>query len=169
MSEPHPHDKPPSVRLRPVTREDLPALFEMQSDPESNAMAGTKPRTREVFFAIWDLHFANPLIRGRVIEMDGEEGPVGSIACFQAGEAGQSSDHVGYWIARAQWGKRIASRALPLFLAEEPRRPLHATTAAANTASQRVLERCGFRRVGTRMGEETDRFVAREIVDWVLG
>jgi RimJ/RimL family protein N-acetyltransferase len=158
-----------TVRLRPIVLGDLPSLFDLQTDPESNAMAGTKPRTRDVFFATWERHFTDPGINARVIEIDivrggGEREIAGSISRFQA----DGHDCVGYWIARGHWGKGIASRALVLFLAEEPRRPLHATAATTNAPSQHILKKCGFRCVGTRMGEETDRFVAREIADFVL-
>ena len=141
---------------------DLPALFEIQSDPGGNAMAGTKPRTREAFFAAWERIFTDPDVNSRVIELDAVI--VGSIGRFEA----DGHDCVGYWIARAHWGKGVASRALTLFLAEEPRRPLHATTARANAPSRRILEKCGFRCTGTRMGEETERFVPTEIADYVL-
>jgi len=159
-----------TVRLRPTRPCDLDALFEIQADPESNAMAGTKPRTREAFFAAWERNFADPGVNSRVIEVGGEPGPgiVGSIARFQVDGADGKLDSVGYWIARSYWGRGIASRALEMFLAEERRRPLHATAASTNTPSRRILERCGFRCVGIRMGEETDRFVAREIADFVL-
>ncbi|HYE61142.1 MAG TPA: GNAT family N-acetyltransferase [Phycisphaerales bacterium] len=164
---------PDLVRLRPVGPGDLDALYAMQADAESNAMAGTKPRPRDVFFAVWDKHFVNPLINGQVIEVQRAparaEPPAyeiaGSIACFQPPDG---SNHVGYWIAREHWGRGFASRALPLFLKQEPRRPLHATTAASNAASQRILERCGFRRVGQKWCEETERYLAREVVEWVL-
>jgi RimJ/RimL family protein N-acetyltransferase len=155
-----------AIRLRPVDPGDLPALFEMQMDPESNAMAGTKPRTREVFFAVWERHFTDLGVNGHVIEMAGEGGfeIVGSIARFQA----DGLDSVGYWIGRGHWGKGIASRALAMFLEEERIRPLHATAARTNIPSQRILEKCGFVCVGFRMGEETERYVAREIGDYVL-
>lgn len=152
----------PAIRLRRTAPGDLPALFEIQSDPESNEMAGTKARTREVFFSVWEGHFANPSINPRVIEADGQI--VGSIACFQA----DGKDCVGYWIARAHGGKGIAGRALAMFLTEEPRRPLHATAARTNAPSRHILEKCGFRCTGFRMGEETERFVAREIAEFVL-
>jgi len=169
MPGPQPHPQPApvgSLRLRPTTAADLPALYEIQTDPESNHMAGTKPRTRGVFFAVWERHFVDPSINARVIEIDVGRGfeLVGSIARFQA----DGHDAVGYWIARPHWGKGIASRALALFLAEDRRRPLRATTASTNAQSRRILERCGFRCVGLRMGEETERFVAREIADFVL-
>lgn len=137
-------------------------LYDLQNDPESNEMAGTKPRTREAFFAVWERVVVDPKINSRVIEAGGAI--AGSISCFQA----EGRDCVGYWIARSHWGQGIASRALALFLAEERRRPLHATVARANAASHRILEKCGFRCVGYRMGEETERFIAREIADFVL-
>ncbi|MFM9994643.1 MAG: GNAT family N-acetyltransferase [Phycisphaerales bacterium] len=159
-------DRADVIRLRPTGPGDLPALFDMQTDPESNVMAGTKPRTREVFFETWERIFADPGVASRVIEIDGVRGPeiVGSIGCFQA----DGHDCVGYWIARPHWGKGVASRALAMFLGEERRRPLHATTTRANAPSRRILEKCGFRCVGFRTGEETERFVAGEIADFVL-
>lgn len=167
----------PNVRIRPTKPADLQRIFELQSDPESNAMAGTKPRSREVFFAAWEGNFANPAINSRVIEVgdhrdDGHSSGgraggveiVGNLACFQA----DGRDCFGYWIARAHWGRGLASRAAALFLAEEHRRPLHATTLSDNARSRRVLEKCGFRFLGLRMGEETDRYIAREIAEFVL-
>lgn len=125
-------------------------------------MAGTKPRSHDTYFEAWERNLADPSINSKVIELDGEI--VGSISRFQA----EGRDCVGYWIAKPHWGRGIGSRALSMFLAEEFRRPLHATAARANTASHRILEKCGFRRSGSRMGEETDRYVACEIVDFVL-
>lgn len=151
-----------AIRLRPTGPNDLPALFEIQTDPESNVMAGTKPRTREAFFAAWEHIFADPDANSRVIEFDGVI--VGSIGCFHA----DGHDCVGYWIARRHWGKGIGSRALTMFLGEERRRPLRATTVRANAPSQRILEKCGFRCVGFRVGEESERFLAGEIADFVL-
>ena len=157
---------PPSIRIRWVEPCDLPVIFEFQSDPESNAMAGTKPRTREAFFSVWEQHLANPEINARVIEVDGANGSevVGNIACFQA----DGQDCVGYWIVRSHWGKGYASRARELFLAEEPRRPLHASADRSNARSHRILEKCGFRCTGFHLGEETDRFLAREVAEFVL-
>lgn len=161
-----PETSRPAIKLRRITPADLPALYEIQTDPESNEMAGTKPRSREAFFAVWESHFTNSAINPRVIEITRTAGPeiAGSISRFPA----DGLDSVGYWIARQHWGKGIASRALAAFLLEEPRRPLHATAARSNAPSQHILTKCGFRLVGYRMGEETDRFTAREIADFVL-
>lgn len=173
----------PPIRLRRTEPRDLEALFAIQSDPESNAMAGTKPRPREVFFSRWDDIFKDPKVNGLVIELRTGEADtfelVGSIACFQTDAAGSTEganniepskvlDCVGYWIARTHWNRGIASRALALFLQQETRRPLHATTAANNAASRHILEKAGFRCTGTRWGEETERYLARDIADFVL-
>ncbi|MBI5433784.1 MAG: GNAT family N-acetyltransferase [Planctomycetes bacterium] len=158
------------VRLRPVERRDLATLFEFEIDAESNALAGTKPRTREAFFAAWERNLVNPEIHARVIELDGARGDgaveiVGTIARFQA----NGQDHIGYWISRAHWGKGIASRALESFLDLEPRRPLHATAATNNARSRRILEKCDFVLVHVRTDQETERFLEREIAEFVLG
>lgn len=153
---------PDPIRLRPTTPNDLPTLFELQSDAEANEMAGTKPRTREAFFAAWERNFADPNVNSRVIEVGSTI--VGSIARFQV----EGQDCIGYWVGREHWGKGIASRALTMFLAEERRRPLHATTASSNAPSRRILQKCGFRLAGVRKGEETDRYLAREIADFIL-
>ncbi|HEX2838213.1 MAG TPA: GNAT family N-acetyltransferase [Phycisphaerales bacterium] len=150
------------LRLRATAAADVPVLFDLQSDTEANRMAGTKARSREAFFATWEKIFADPKVRSRVIEVDGVI--VGGVSCFQA----EGRDALGYWIAKQHWGRGIASRAVALFLAVETRRPLHATARRTNTRSLRVLEKCGFRLVGYRMGEETERYVGCELAEFVL-
>jgi RimJ/RimL family protein N-acetyltransferase len=51
---------------------------------------------------------------------------------------------VGYWIGKEYWGRGIATRALEEFLKQIETRPLYAHVAKHNTASRRVLEKCGF-------------------------
>lgn len=160
------------VLLRPPTWDDVPLLFEIVSDPVGCEMAGVKPHTRDAHFAKWKEIFANPAINTRVIQVATPQGAacspevVGSISVFQAPE--EARDSVGYWIARPYWGKGVASRALMMFLQEEARRPLHATAAASNLASHRVLERNGFRRVRTYACEETERYMACDVAEFVL-
>ena len=135
----------------------------MQLDPESNRMAGTKPHTREAFDAVWERVLADGLVVPRVI-VDSSGEIVGQINRFKA----DGLDAVGYWIAREHWGKGIGSRALELFLAEVTTRPLHATAARNNARSLRVLTKAGFRIVEHVMGEETHRYVAREVTRLIL-
>lgn len=126
------------VRLRPVEPGDLPRMYDLQLDPESNRMAVTIPRTREAFDSHWAKTLEDPRNAARVILVG--DAVVGTISCFPA----DGHDHVGYWIERAYWGMGIASRALQLLLQEITRRPLRATAATGNGASLRILRNCGF-------------------------
>jgi RimJ/RimL family protein N-acetyltransferase len=140
------------VRLRPVLPADLPRLYELQLDPESNRLAVTNPRTAEVFDAHWAKALGDPGNISRAILSDGEL--VGAISCFPM----DGDDHVGYWVDRAYWGQGIASRALRLLLWEVSRRPLTATAATTNVASIKVLLKCGFEIERVRHSPATDRY-----------
>ena len=117
-----------SVRLRPVEPGDLPRMYEMQIDTESNRMAVTIPRTAEAFDAHWAKVLVDPGVTARAILVG--EALVGTVSCFPR----DGADHVGYWIDRAYWGMGIASRALHLLLQEVAKRPLIATAATSNGA-----------------------------------
>lgn len=153
---------PARVRLRPIEPGDLPTLFQQQLDPESNQMAGTKPRSPEAFRAAWERNFGDPSVVARAILRD--DVMVGAISCFRK----DGVDSVGYWIAREHWGGGIATQALMLLLGEVKARPLHATAARANAASIRVLEKCGFRLTGYHAENETDRYLAGEVATFVI-
>jgi RimJ/RimL family protein N-acetyltransferase len=73
---------------------------------------------------------------------------------------------LGYWLGPAQWGRGIASEAVTALVAHGfatmGLERLHATTDPDNAASQRVLVKAGFRRIGdepanppTRRGHTT--------------
>lgn len=140
------------VRLRPIKPADLPRMFDLQLDPESNRMAVTNPRTREAFDALWVTSLADPEATARAILLDGTF--VGYVSRFPA----DGSAHVGYWIDRAVWGMGVASRALALLLTEVVDRPLFATAATSNGASLRVLQKCGFVVEQVRHSPATDRY-----------
>lgn len=126
------------VRLRPVQPDDLPRMYDLQIDPESNRVAVTIPRTREDFDSHWARSFNDPRVQARAVVVG--ELFVGYISCFPL----EGQDHVGYWIDRAFWGRGVASRALQLMLREVVQRPLVAMAATSNGASLRVLQKCGF-------------------------
>ena len=144
------------VRLRPIEPADLPRMFELQLDPESNRMAVTIPRTRAAFDAHWAKSLGEPDVTARAILFDGAF--VGYVSRFPA----DGSPHVGYWIDRAFWGMGIASRALALLLSEVTDRPLFAAAATSNGASLRVLRKCGFVVESVRHSPATDRYPACE-------
>ena len=141
-----------SVRLRPVQPGNLPRMYDLQLDPESNRMAATIPRTREAFDLHWEKALGDQANITRVV-LVGEE-LVGYISCFPM----DGQDHVGYWIDRAYWGMGIASQALHLLLREVTKRPLVAAAATSNGASLRVLQKCGFVVEQVRLSPASDRF-----------
>jgi RimJ/RimL family protein N-acetyltransferase len=149
--------------LREVRDEDLAVLFEQWADPVAARMAAfTAPdhMDRDAFERRWSRLRADETVTTRVIVVDGEvAGTIGSW-----GDPGERE--VTYWIGRSYWGKGIATRALEAFLAVEPSRPLHARVAFDNVASQRVLEKCGFRFVATEQGFAEAR--SGEIEEFVL-
>ena len=126
------------VSLRPVRPGDLPRIYDLQLDPESNRMAVMIPRTREAFDSHWAKAVVDPGITARAVFVG--EVHVGVISCFPR----HGQDHGGHWIDRMYWGMGIASRALRLLLQEVAKRPLVATAATSNGASLRVLQKCGF-------------------------
>ena len=134
------------VALRPVGDGDLDGLFEQMRDPEGVRMAAFTPEDpgdRNAFDAHMARIRSSPDITMRAVTCDGRL--AGSIASFPSG--GQTE--VTYWIDRAAWGKGIATRALALLLELVTVRPLHARAASDNAGSLRVLQKCGFRVVGT--------------------
>ena len=149
--------------LREVRDEDLAVLFEQWADPVAAHMAAFTPpdhMDRDAFERRWARIRADETKVARVIVVDSEV--AGSISSW--GEPDERE--VTYWIGRSYWGKGIATEALSAFLAVDPSRPLHARVAYDNVASRRVLEKCGFRLVGTERGFAQAR--SGEIEEFVL-
>ena len=149
--------------LREVRDADLPVLFDHWADPVAAHMAAfTSPEhfDRDAFERRWARLRADETIINRAIVVDGDvAGTIGSW-----GEPGERE--LTYWIGRPYWGKGIATCALDAFLTVDPSRPLHARVAHDNVASRRVLEKCGFRVVGTDRGFAEAR--SAEIEELVL-
>jgi RimJ/RimL family protein N-acetyltransferase len=134
--------------LRAVRDDDLPLFYAWQADEGAAAMAAVASRDREAFEAHWSFIRCDEAMLLRTIEVDGA--PAGNIGSF----IDEGRVMVGYWIDRAYWGRGIATQALREFLAIEHRRPLVATVAVHNAGSLRVVEKCGFTRVGERPGDD---------------
>ena len=128
-----------TVRLRDVTDADVPIFFAQEQDEAAQAMAAFVARPYGAFLAHWARIRADPLNRMQTILWNDEV--AGNIGSFEL----DGEREVGYWLGRAYWGRRVATRALAAFLQQERTRPLYAYVAAHNAASRRVLEKCGFR------------------------
>lgn len=149
--------------LRDVRDEDLDVLFEHWVDPESNRMAAftaADPTDRDAFDARWARLRNDETITARTIEVGGAV--VGTITSWTQ----DGNREVTYWIGRDHWGKGIATRALAEFLEIETTRPVYGVAAADNAGSLRVLEKCGFERVGEARGFANAR--GEEIEELIL-
>jgi RimJ/RimL family protein N-acetyltransferase len=151
------------VSLRPIEDRDLDTIYRHVSDPESIRLAAftAEDQTdRRAFLERMSRVRADPSASNRVIEVDGAV--AGTIASFRIDDQLE----VTYWVDRTLWGKRIASAALQLLLAETAERPVHARAASDNVGSLRVLEKAGFRRVGVNRGFAPGR--GEEIEETIL-
>jgi RimJ/RimL family protein N-acetyltransferase len=151
------------IELRPVEDADLDALFEQFRDPESVWMAAftaADPDDRAAF----DAHMAklrtSPDLVFLAVTRDGQL--VGSIGSFVM----DGQQEITYWIDRSAWGQGVAGRAVALLLDLVPVRPLRARAASDNIGSLRVLQRAGFRVVGTDVGYANAR--GTEIEETIL-
>ena len=142
------------MQLRDVVESDLPIFFEHQRDPEAVAMAQAPSRDHDAFMEHWRTKvLGNPRTKTKTIVVDADvvAGNVSSWEVVAGAPFGHADGErvVGYWIARPYWGRGIATAALARFVADyETRRPVFAYVAVQNVGSLRVLEKCGFRRVG---------------------
>ncbi len=138
-----------SILLRPTLPSDLPTLFEQQLDPEANQMAAftsKDPTDRAAFDAHWAKIMADPGILIQTILFNGQI--AGSILTY----GGFGDLEVSYWLGKEFWGKGLATEALRLFLEIQTIRPLYARAVKDNLGSIRVLEKCGFVKVGEDKG-----------------
>lgn len=146
------------ILLRPVIADDLPVLFEQQTDPEAIRMAAFPSRDREAFMAHWAKLLADESLTLRTIFFEGQV--AGYISSWQQ----DGRQLVAYWIGRNFWGKKIASQALADFLHIVTIRPLFAHVAIHNIASIRVLEKSGFTISSDETKSSTDSDGVEEVV-----
>ncbi|MBK8099630.1 MAG: GNAT family N-acetyltransferase [Planctomycetes bacterium] len=135
--------------LRAVLDEDLEVFFQQQCDAEACRLAAFPARSRRDFFVHWRTRvLGEPANVARTILDAGVV--VGNVVSWPQ----DAVRLVGYWLGREFWGRGLATAAVQEFVGGvELRRPLHALVIEHNAGSIRVLEKCGFVRVG-REGRE---------------
>lgn len=129
--------------------EDLPHFFRFQLDPEAAYLAAFTPKdpTDELAYLEKYSRFLNdPTITMLTIRADGII--AGTVSKFEIDQEAE----ITYWIDRPYWGKGIATMALRELLMQVPVRPIYGRVAFDNTGSQKVLEKCGFEKIGTDSG-----------------
>ncbi len=141
------------VSLRPVMDSDVSIFFQYEQDPDARHMAAfttADPTNRAAFQAHWARVRADAANVSRTIIWDRQV--VGHLGSWiEVDGTAEPTRELGYWLGKPYWGKGIATRALALFLRELPTRPIYAHAAKDNLGSIRVLEKCGFTRIGESM------------------
>lgn len=151
------------VKLREVEAGDLALFFQFQLDLEANRMAAftsKDPSDRKAFDTHWQKILADDAIPIQTVLYDGQV--AGSVLSYVM----EGEREVSYWLGREFWGKGIATQALALYIETIEERPLYARAAIDNQASIRVLEKNGFRLVGTARGYANAR--AKEIEEAIF-
>lgn len=139
----------PEIQIRPTTVADLDILFQFQLDPEANHLAAFTSKdsfNKEAYLAKYTRLLNDPTVNNQTIVVDGTI--AGSIAKFVM----EGDTEITYWIDKAFWGQGIATIALKNLLTIETTRPIFGRVAFDNTGSQKVLEKCGFTKIGTDKG-----------------
>lgn len=129
--------------------DDLNAFFEFQLDKEGSYLAAFTPKDQNdkaAYIEKYTKFLTDPTINMRTIKVNGET--AGSIAKFVM----EDEAEITYWIDRKFWGQGIASTALNDFLKSELTRPIYGRVAFDNFGSQKVLEKCGFVKIGEDKG-----------------
>ncbi|MGV8091072.1 MAG: GNAT family N-acetyltransferase [Mangrovibacterium sp.] len=138
-----------NVTLTKTVKDDLDTFFQFQLDKEANYLAAftsKDPNDKTAYIDKYTRHLADPTINMWTIKANNEI--VGSIAKFVI----ENDAEITYWIDRKFWGQGIATTALKKFLEIERIRPLYGRVAFDNYGSQKVLEKCGFIRIGKEKG-----------------
>lgn len=138
-----------NITLAEVKKDDLNVFFQFQLDKEASYLAAfTAKDTNDetAYIERYSRYLTDPSIHMRTIMADGEI--AGSISKYVMEEEAE----ITYWIDRKFWGKGIATAALSAFLHLEQSRPIYGRVAFDNFGSQRVIEKCGFVKIGTDKG-----------------
>jgi len=137
------------LTLRPTLYADLETHYQFQLDEEANYLAAftsSSSSDKKAYLEKYAKFLNEPSINNQTILID--RIIVGSIAKFVI----EGDAEITYWIDRKFWGRGIATKALKAFLSIETNRPIYGRVAFDNLGSQKVLENCGFVRVGTDRG-----------------
>ena len=141
--------------LRPLEQADAPAIQRLAGDARVSRHTSNIPHpypdgAAEAFIAETREKQARDEVRtfaiADAVEPDALIGMIGLIEHADSVE-------MGYWLGVPNWGKGLTSEAASAVVAHgrrwRPRAKIVARTFPDNIASQRVLEKAGFRRGGT--------------------
>ncbi|BAS86817.1 Os03g0794200, partial [Oryza sativa Japonica Group] len=145
------------VSLRRFDLADVDAMMVWASDPQVAAVCRWEPyeSTEPLLAYLRDTVLPHPWFRAICVaaafdgDGGGEDRPVGAVSVSPTADACRAE--LGYVVARAHWGKGVATAAVKRVVAAvfgevEGLERVEALVDVRNAASQRVLEKAGFRR-----------------------
>lgn len=147
------------ITLTKSVNDDLNNFFQFQLDKEANYLAAftsKDPHDKAAYIEKYTRHLMDPTINTQTIRVN--DVIAGSIAKFVI----ENDAEITYWIDRKFWGMGIATTALNDFLKMEKNRPIYGRVAFDNYGSQKVLEKCGFIKIGKDKGFANARQVEIE-------
>lgn len=150
------------VTLKPTKLSDLELFFQFQLDVEAIYMAAftpENPQDKEAYMKKYSRLLQNPTINMKTIFCGNEV--AGSISKFEM----DGRAEITYWIDKRFWGRGIGTQALHAFLEIEKARPIFGRVAFDNFGSQKVMEKCGFLRIGEDKGFANGR--KKEIKEYI--
>lgn len=138
-----------NIILTKTEKDDLNAFFQFQLNEEANYLAAftaKDPNDKTAYIDKYTKFLTDPTINMCTIKAN--DVIAGSIAKFIM----ENEAEITYWIDRQFWGQGIATTALKNFLKTEQTRPIYGRVAFDNYGSQKVLEKCGFVKIGKDKG-----------------
>ncbi len=123
----------------------IETLFTFQLDEESNYLAAftsKDPSDKTAYLEKYSRLLADDTVNMKTICFNKEI--AGSISRFEM----EGQAEITYWIGKKFWGKGMATFALLQFLKIEKMRPIYGRVAFNNFGSKKVLENCGFQKIG---------------------
>ena len=138
-----------NITLIVTEKNDLNAFFQFQLDKEANYLAAftaKDPNDKTAYLEKYTKLLTEPTVNMRTIKVN--DVIAGSVSKFVMENAAE----ITYWIDRNFWGQGVATTALKEFLKTEQIRPIYGRVAFDNYGSQKVLEKCGFVKIGKDRG-----------------
>lgn len=142
------------IQLRKTVLIDLETLFEFQLDEEANYLAAFNSADhsdKKAYIKKYKGLLTDPTVNNHTVLLGNQI--IGSISKFVM----FGDNEITYWIDKKHWGQGFATNALQLFLSIEFSRHLFGRVAFDNYGSQKVLERCGFIKIGSDKGFSNTR------------
>jgi ribosomal-protein-alanine N-acetyltransferase len=137
------------ISIRKTEIADLEHFFIFQLDGEANYLAAftaKDPTDKVAYMEKYTKLTNDPTKNMLTIIVDNTI--AGSLAKFEI----EGDAEITYWIDKKFWGKGIATHALKHLLSTEKTRPIFGRVAFDNIGSQKVLEKCGFIKIGNDKG-----------------